>query len=160
METAAAARAGANSLARLALSLLCLSRDADAINRLINHADVRPYVGAPDVGDLDYSLAVTLPENTFLVGAYGGFVLCGEDRAEREVHVFITPEGRGRWGFEAAREVIAHAVSEGTCALTARVSRDMPRVRQFARRAGMRPTGETAGEYDIFRLETASCLPH
>lgn len=126
---------------------------------MINHPEVRPYVGAPDAGPLDFSRSVELPENTFLVGAYGGFVLCGTDPVEREIHVFIEPDGRGKWGFAAVREAFDYAAKTGTKTLFARVSREMPRLKMFARKAGMRPTGETSGEFDIFKAELSPCLP-
>lgn len=126
---------------------------------MVNHPSVRPFAGAPEVGELDFSRAVELPENTFLMGAYGGFALCGDDPVEREIHVFILPEGRGEWGFKAVREAFDYAAQTGTHILLARVNRHLPHVRIYARKAGMKPTGACVDHFDIYSAELPSCLP-
>lgn len=119
---------------------------------MVNHPAVRPYVADADAGYLDFAPVVDLPENTFLTGVYGGFAISGLD-AEREIHVFILPEGRGRWGFEAVGEAFRHAAAMGATSLYARVSPALPHLRFYARKAGMRPTGENDGGYDIFKAD-------
>ena len=44
------------------------SQDADAINAVVNADAVRPFVGLLHLGYLDFTQAVRLPENLFLMG--------------------------------------------------------------------------------------------
>lgn len=137
--------------------MLSLSRDIPAINAVINHPAVRPYVGAADAGYLDASAIVADPANLFPMGEYGGFGLIQTGPGEREVHTFVLPEGRGKWAFDAAREMIELARDAGTARLWTQVSVDQPHVRKFAVMSGMKATGETrealGQTYDVFAME-------
>lgn len=137
--------------------VLHLSRDIHAINAAVNHPAVRPFIGAPESGDIDLGPAVERPENLFPMGEHGGFALIWTAPATREVHTFIAPEGRGRWARKAAREGIEMARECGTRMLWTRIPPNGPNVRLFAACMGMSPTGEvidTFGEpYAIFSME-------
>lgn len=122
-------------------ALLTDCRDATTINAVVNHPAVRPFVGAPDAGDLDLS-ALIRPENIFPFGEHGGFALIWTAPHAREVHTFILPEGRGRWARDAAREGIGIAAERGTALLWTKVPPDQPNVKIYAVGMGMRPTGE------------------
>lgn len=142
--------------------LLSPTTDADAINAVINHAAVRPSCGLPEIGDLDFSDLVARPENLFLLGEHGGFMLLWSAPGVREIHVFLLPEGRGKWGFDAQAEVVEEARARGVSVLWARISPEMPHLALFARRGGMRPTGETiealGTPYQIYSMEVV-CRP-
>ena len=136
---------------------MSLSRDIPTINAVINHPAVRPHVGAPDAGYLDVSPIVADPENLFPMGEHGGFALIHTGPGEREVHTFITPEGRGRWALDAAQEMISLARDNGTHRLWTKISLDQPHVRRFAVMSGMKDTGETVEEfgkpYGVYAME-------
>lgn len=137
--------------------MLSLSRDAAAINAVINHPAVRPFIGAPEVGALDIAPILARPENLFPFGEYGGFALVWSAPATREVHTYILPEGRGKWARDAAREMIGIAAEHGTNKLWTKIHPDMANVRIYATRAGMKATGEvieTLGEpYAVYSME-------
>lgn len=142
---------------------MSLTRDASTVNEVINHPAVRPFSGMPDAGYLDFAPLVACPENAFLVGEHGGFMLLWSSPGVRELHVFLLPEGRGKWGFETQAEVIAYAASHDIHSLWARIEPSMRHLVLFARKGGMKPTGEvieTCGvPYRIFAMEVPTCRP-
>lgn len=124
---------------------------------MVNHPAVRPFVGAPDAGELDLTPVVVRPENLFPFGEYGGFALIWSAPKIREVHTFVLPEGRGAWARQAAAEMLGIAAENGTHVLWTKIAPDRTNVRQYAVRAGMKATGETVdmfGEpHDIYSME-------
>jgi hypothetical protein len=137
--------------------LLHLSRNSTEINAAVNHPAVRPHLGMPDVGNLDLSESVAKPENIFPIGEHGGFALIWTAPFAREVHTFISPEGRGAWARNAAREGIEMARECGTRLLWTRIPPEGPNVRVFAALMGMAPTGEVISTfgtpYAIYSME-------
>lgn len=127
---------------------------------MVNHPAVRPFVGAPDAGDLDLKPLIDRDENLFPFGEYGGFALVWTAPHTREVHTFILPEGRGAWAQHAAAEMIGMAAEAGTETLWTQIDPDQPNVRLYAERAGMRPTGEVlhtlGNRHEVFRM-AATC---
>lgn len=114
------------------------------------------------MGDLDFSELIARPENLFLLGEHGGFMLLWSAPATREIHVFLMPEGRGKWGFDAQAEVIACARDHGVTVLWARIDPSMRALVLFSRRGGMKPTGEVIEAfgvpYHIYSMEVPPCL--
>lgn len=125
----------------------------------MNHPDVRPFVGAPEAGFLDFTALVSRPEHLFPFGEHGGFFLIWTAPRNYEVHVALLPDGRGAWGFAAQDEVIETARAHGGAVLWARIDEHMPHLAQFARRGGMKPTGmvlETLGTpCQVYEMEIA-----
>lgn len=143
--------------------MLHRTHDAAAVNWLVNHPDVRPFVGPAEMGELDLSAAVEAPENWFLLGEYGGFALTWSAPRVYEVHTFILKPGRGKWGNAIRAEGIRFAKDRGAKILWTRIPPRSPHVERFARQGGMQPSGEvikTLGiPYRIFSMEIKSCLP-
>ena len=83
--------------------------DAKVVNLAANHPDVRPYLGPASLGELDFEEAVSEPHNWFLMGEYGGFALAWSAPTVYEVHVFVLPEGRGKWAAKARQATIDFA---------------------------------------------------
>lgn len=131
--------------------------DAEVVNLAANHPDVRPFLGPASLGELDFEEAVEEEKNWFLMGEHGGFALAWSAPGVYEVHVFILPEGRGKWAAQARQEVIDFAKANGAKMLWARISPAARFVSYFARRGGMQPTGEmlyTLGSpYDLYKME-------
>lgn len=131
--------------------------DAEVVNLAANHPDVRPFLGPASLGELDFEEAVAEDHNWFLMGKHGGFALAWSGPGVYEVHVFILPEGRGKWAAQARQEVIDFAKANGAKMLWARISPAARFVSYFARRGGMQPTGEmiyTLGSpYDLYKME-------
>lgn len=132
--------------------------DPDTVNTVVNHPDVRPFVGigGPD-GYLDHSAPILRPENWFLLGEHGGFALTFSAPGVHEVHTFILKSGRGAWAMQAAQEMIAYARDHGDCMLWTRIHPSQAHVATFAVRNGMTPAGmvlETFGQpYDVYKME-------
>lgn len=122
--------------------MLTLSRDAQAINAVVNHPAVRPFVGPAEIGALDMTALVGSEEHLFPFGEHGGFAFIWTAPHCREVHTFFTPEGRGAWAAQARTEAIDLAREQGTRTLWTRIPPDSPHVEAFAVGGGMKPTGE------------------
>lgn len=131
--------------------------DAAQINAVINHPEVRPHIGAPELGDLDLTEAVDRPEHWFLMGNHGGFMLSWSAPEVREVHTFILPSGRGKWAEAARRSMLNYAKYHGAKMLWTKIYEKDRHVIRFARQGGMQFTGdvlETFGKpYRIYRME-------
>lgn len=131
--------------------------DANLVNLAANHPDVRPFIGPASLGELNFDEAVADSNNWFLLGEHGGFALAWSAPNVYEVHVFILPEGRGKWAANARQFVIDFAKEHGAQILWARIAPSAKFVSYFARRGGMQPTGEmlyTLGAaYDVYKME-------
>lgn len=76
-----------------------LERDCDAerLNRVLNHAAVRPYVADLSHGVIDMSRSAANPNNVVLIGEHGAFFLEQRMPGIYEVHTQVLPTGRGAW---------------------------------------------------------------
>ena len=133
------------------------SHDAARINAVVNHPEVRPHVGAPEIGELDLTELVARPEHWFLMGDHGGFMLSWSAPGVREVHTFVLPEGRGKWAENARAAMLDYARDNGTQMLWTKIAEGDRHVIRYARQGGMQFTGdvlETFGKpYRIYRME-------
>ena len=131
--------------------------DAAIANAAANHPDVRPYLGPSSLGMLKFEDAIAEDKNWFLMGEHGGFALVWSAPTVYEVHVFILPEGRGKWAAKARISMLEFAKENGAKLLWARISPKAKLVSMFARRGGMKPTEEmliTLGfAYDVYKME-------
>lgn len=71
--------------------------DAAAVNRILNHPVVRPWIAEMAEGEVDVSATVANPNNVCLLGEFGCFVCLKYDAGIYEVHTAVVPEGRGAW---------------------------------------------------------------
>ena len=71
--------------------------DALAINDILNHPQVRPWVASESKGVLDVSSAVHNPDNILLMGEFGGVVFFKLMPGVYEAHTQVLPQGRGNW---------------------------------------------------------------
>ena len=137
--------------------MLARTYDAELVNRVANHPAVRPFIGAPDDGDLDFTDAVARPEHWFLFGDHGGFLLQWSAPRVREVHTMILPQGRGMWGAQIRKEGIQYARDRGTRTLWTKIPPEASHVERFARQGGMKPTGDVIDTfgvpYRVFSME-------
>jgi hypothetical protein len=137
--------------------MLARCYDAGFVNQVVNHPDVRLGVGAPELGELDLTELIDRPEHWFLMGDYGGFMLSWSAPDVREVHTFITPEGRGKWANAARAAMINYARKNGTKMLWTKIDPNDRHVERYARQGGMQLTDEvieTFGKpYRIYRME-------
>lgn len=78
---------------------------AEAINVVINHPDVFPYVSLPGSGPIDLSSIVADAHNYVLMGEGGGVVLIPLGGGVYEAHTQFVPESRGTNCLRAARDI-------------------------------------------------------
>lgn len=137
--------------------MIARSFDGAFANRLVNHPDIRPFVGGDPEQPLDLQPIVENDWNYFLTGPAGGFLGVWTAPETYEVHTFILPSGRGPKAASLARLAITYMVNEGARHLWTRVARDARNVRMFTLRAGFRPCGEQTLDlgigpvlYDLF----------
>ena len=135
------------------------SFDIAFINKLANDPTVRPHLGPESLGELDFTDAVSNSQNWFLMGKHGGFILVWSAPGVYEVHVMIEPEGQGSWAAKARQWVIDFAKANGAVMLWARIANTSRHVSYFARRGGMKPTGDIVilfgYPHSIFKMELA-----
>lgn len=135
--------------------ILSRSFDVAHINEVINHPEVRPFIGGD--GEIDITPAVIEKQNVFLMGEHGGFMLAWSAPNVHEIHTFILPSGRGSWAREAAQELIAFCRKNGDRMIWTKVPKGRKNVEAFTRRAGLKATGEEVTmfghPYSLFSLE-------
>jgi len=131
--------------------------DADRLNYLVNHPDIRPFVGGDITQSIDLTSAVANEANIFLNGEHGAFCCSWTAPNTYEVHTLILPAGRGKWAYSFARAGRDEMVRRQALHLWTCVHPEAANVRFFTLRAGFRPAGKYtrdlgAGpvEYDIF----------
>ncbi len=80
-------------------SAIALERrfDAVALNAIVNHPEVYPWVRGAAAGVLDLSAAAEDPDNVLLCGDLGAILFTPTLPAIWEVHTQVLPEGRGTW---------------------------------------------------------------
>jgi len=129
--------------------------DSGRINYLVNHPAIRPTCGGE--GYLDCTPSVENTDNIYLNGENGGLAFIWSAPRVYEVHVFLLPEGRGKWGFDfgmAGRDYMAAYADM----LWARI--DRPALRYFTMKAGFKPCGQNTIDigqgpvtYDLYKWE-------
>lgn len=77
---------------------------ADTLNEVVNHHEVRPWVGFPWLGKLDLTQAVADPRNVLLMAEGGGFLFIQQEPGIYEAHSQFLPEHRGENVITAARD--------------------------------------------------------
>jgi len=135
------------------------SFDIKFANETANDPAVRPHLGPASLGELDFTDAVNDDHNWFLMGEHGGFILAWSAPGVYEVHVMIKPEGQGAWAAKARQWMLDFAKANGAAMLWARIARSARHVSYFARRGGMKPTGDTVNlfgyPHSIYKMELA-----
>lgn len=92
------------------------THDATFLNQVINHPEVRPWMGEPDAGELDlgplltsgYAFGIVEPE-------CGGFVVIYQGGEDYEIHTMFLPEKRGPIAMNAAREAVDYIFDITDC---------------------------------------------
>jgi hypothetical protein len=100
--------------------------DAGFLNSVVNHPEVRPWLGGAE--PIDLTPALSDPRNVALVSDHGGFFLEWREPGLYEVHTQFLPSGRGRHAFEAVWEAMRYMFVETDC------TRLLTRVPVFNRR--------------------------
>lgn len=71
--------------------------DANHINQVLNHPEVREWVANDTDGVIDLTPAVSDQRNVLLMGEHGGCFFAQIQAGVYEVHTQVLPSGRGKW---------------------------------------------------------------
>lgn len=88
---------------------------AAAINAVVNHPDVRPWVGNIEAGPIDLTDIVVNPDNVLLMSEGGGFICVQQQPGIYEVHSQFVPERRGENALRAARDGMRYMFTRTDC---------------------------------------------
>lgn len=107
--------------------------DATHINQIINHPDIRPWMGDGGIDKLNLQPVLDNEKNILLMGEHGGCLFTYIFPGVYEVHTQILPEGRGEWAVRLVH-TIAHWLFTRTDAyeVLTRVPREHKGARQLA----------------------------
>ena len=119
-------------------------RNARRLNRVANHPEVRPYIGGPLAGKLDFTAVVQDPRNILLMSQHGGMVFHQLSPGIYDAHIAVVPEGRGKWALNMTRACF-HWMFTRTDALEimARIPKGNVAARAMATAMGMKPSFAT-----------------
>ena len=127
--------------------------DADRINYLSNHPDIRPHIGGDGASLIDVTDLVADRDNIFLGGEHGAFCCTWTAPGVYEIHTLVLPEGRGAWAAQFARCGRDYMAANGARHLWTMVHPDARNVKAFTLRSGLKPAGirkTGLGPYDLF----------
>ena len=110
--------------------------DAERLNEIANHPDVRPTCGGDGKSLLDFSEFVADPKNHAVAWDSGAFLFAWSAPQTYEVHIMVLPEGRGRAAYSKAAEGIAYLAALGAERLWARIAKDAGGLRHYTAQAG------------------------
>lgn len=87
--------------------------DPAFLNTVVNHAEVRPWLGGD--GEIDVSAVVADPQNFALVNDHGGWIVARLDAGLYEAHSQFLPEGRSPALIDDMKEAIAFMFTATDC---------------------------------------------
>lgn len=88
---------------------------AERLNTIVNHPEVRPWVGAPGMGPLDMTGLVANPNNILLMGEAGGLFFIQDGPGRYEVHTQFMPSGRGEHALTVTRNALFWMFTQTDC---------------------------------------------
>lgn len=121
--------------------------DAAVPNRFSSLPEVAESIGGP----IDFSEAMN-PANVYLFGEHGGFIFEWKGPETYEVHTMIANAGRGKWGFQAARQALETMARHGATHIWARIHPDKREVAVLAAMTGLRETGTHTLDGTVWRI--------
>lgn len=86
---------------------------AERLNDIVNHPDVRPWVGG--TGPLDLTPIVANPANVLLMREGGGLLFIRLDAGLYEVHTQFVPEVRGELALQATKDALLWMFTRTDC---------------------------------------------
>lgn len=82
--------------------------DPTFLNKVVNHAEVRPWLGMDRGSRLSMDALIANTDNVALVNEHGGFIYVLKAPGEYEVHTQFLPSGRGALALTAAKESLRY----------------------------------------------------
>ena len=135
--------------------MLTRTRNAEWLNAVANDPEVRPWVGFPELGPVDFSPVLEQPETVALVNDHGGFLCVPYVPGYYGVHVLFRPAGRVGV-LETAREGAAWMFAHGAQALFAHLLPKSP-ARRLVRLMGFDVIRDGAYVLSRARWEQTLC---
>ena len=124
--------------------MIAPSKDAEFLNRVVNHPSVLPYVSLGFKGPLDMTALVEDPANVFLANEWGGFLLIAKPDFVYELHTQFLPEGRGKDAYQAGRDGCDYMFTRTDCLrIDTYIQKAHAATERYARVVGFRRWGET-----------------
>jgi hypothetical protein len=124
--------------------------DANAVNRIVNHPSVYPWICGPLEG---HQLDLTGPigDGTYiaLFGEYGGFLFFKVSEGIYDAHSAVLPEGRGKWAFNAAHEALRLMFAGGALEIMMAAPKGNLPVRALIRSLKAKHRGKIEGGWTI-----------
>ena len=80
--------------------------DAERVNAIANHPDVRRWVSTDPDLDLDLAMAVADPANITLTGEHGAMLFAFLQHGVYEAHTMVLPAGRGEWALNFVQDCL------------------------------------------------------
>ncbi len=102
-------RACANARPAQPAAIVRQTRDASAVNAIINHPSIFPSLSLGMEGPLDIAPLMENPRNLCFLGEHGGAILVWSAPGVYDAHDFILPEGRGKWAKLACTAILSAA---------------------------------------------------
>jgi len=133
--------------------ILHRSFDAERVNEIVNHPEVRPLAGGDGKSWIDMTRVVTDQQCYTLLGPHGGFCFTWTAPQTYEVHAFILPAGRGKAAYRLGMMCRDYMESVGTLQLWARIGRGMDHVRHLTVTCGFKRCGVLLSDgstYDLY----------
>jgi hypothetical protein len=122
------------------------------LNELANDPRIRPMCGGD--GPLDFSAFVANPKNHALAWNHGAFLFLWTAPQTYEVHIMVSPEGRGREAYHMAHVGISYITAFGANHLWARVRKGDVALRHYTAQAGFEHCGTDVVDdvvYDLYQ---------
>jgi hypothetical protein len=116
--------------------------DADRLNALANHPEIRPTCGGDGKSLLDLAPFVQDRHNHAVAWDSGAYLFTWSAPQTYEVHAMVLPEGRGRNAYRMAALGIAYMLAVGMERLWARVAREAKALRYYTIAAGFKRCGQ------------------
>lgn len=127
------------------------THNADFLNKVANHPDVRPYLGHPDSTEsLDLTPLVVNPANIALEADGGGWILQALLPGVYELHTLFLPEARGKAYMRQAREALRYMfTATDALEILTKCPDDNPGARMAATLVGFRERFHRDGVWNV-----------
>lgn len=122
---------------------VCRTFDPAFLNGVMNHPEVRPYIGGATEGPIDCAPVVLNEANFALCNEFGGFLCEGYGNGVYEAHSQFLPEGRGEASRRAMMDAIRYLFTRTDAhQILGKFPKDNEAIIKFGTKGGYRPLFE------------------
>lgn len=143
--------------------MITRSYDAVALNEVLNHPRVLPWVTIPGINRLDLTDVVADKRNHLLKAADGFFLATYEEPGVYEIHTQFYPWAKAAQTLRDGKEALRYAKTAGMKLLVTRIPQNNVAADWYARRQGFKhwftnkdtwPTHQGLVDLAFYRFET------